>query len=71
MVDGLRDHVENMADFWENINPLAVELFKTHISGDCYIIFEKIKTDAEFNLWCDIIKKDLLNAGANDKSFTF
>ena len=63
--------VVNVIDFWENINPLASELFKTHICGDCYIIFEKIKTDAEFNLWCDIIKKDLLNAGANDKTFTF
>ena len=63
--------IENMSELWTNINPFASELFNSKIIGDCYIIFENIDNTDEFNLWCNIIKQDLIKLGSSDKSFTY
>jgi hypothetical protein len=64
--------IEDMSEFWNNLNPLASKLFKTKIIGNCYVVFENIKSDKEsFDLWCDIVKADLKKLGCSDKSFTY
>lgn len=55
---------------WRNINPFASELFKQHINGDCIIHFEELDKNG-FDIWCEIIKKDLQKLGAKNESFEF
>ena len=55
---------------WANINPFATELFKQHICGDCIIHFEELDKNG-FDIWCEIIKKDLQKLGAKNESFEF
>ena len=63
--------VEDIEEFWSNLNPFATELFKTKIAGDCLVVFEDLKNDDDFNLWCEIIKRDLKKVGAKDESFNY
>jgi len=63
--------VDDVGEFWSNLNPFATELFKTKIPGDCFIVFEDLKNDDDFNLWCEIIKRDLKKVGARDESFNY
>lgn len=55
---------------WGNINPFASELFKQMYYGDCIIHFEKLDKNG-FDVWCEIIKKDLQKAGAKNECFEF
>jgi hypothetical protein len=58
-------------EIWLNLNPFAYELFNQIIGGTCYIIFEEIENKNEFDLWCNIIKQDLLKKGCSKKSFNY
>ena len=58
-------------EMWLNLNPLASELFNSQIIGDCHILFEDIKNKNEFDIWCNIIKQDLLKKGCSEKSFDY
>jgi hypothetical protein len=53
-----------------NLNPFATELFEQRVCGNCIIHFEKLN-EKEFDIWCDIIKKDLQNMGAKNESFEY
>lgn len=63
--------VEDVADTWLSINPFATELFKSVITGDCLIVFEDIEKVDDFDLWCEIIKRDLINLGCRDVNFKY
>lgn len=61
-----------------NINPIASELLKQNICGDCVFVFphdeeeEYMKfTDKEYDVICEIIKRKLLQLGANPLSFMY
>lgn len=63
--------IDDLSNSWCNANPLASELFKSMIIGDCFITFDNIKSNEEFDLWCNIIKADLKTLGCGDKSFAY
>jgi hypothetical protein len=64
---GVKDY--SGLEYW-NINPIATTLFDQRICGDCIVVFEN-ESDAEYEILANIMKSELLKAGATPKSFTY